>query len=714
MMLLGGPNSYRSPPLQSKKAPGLASMRPPGFRLAGHTTSGAGEDGPRRSCSPLASDEGTEQTMAWRDHARATERGWAQGWGDDQSAPATPTRKTRFVVKDERKSVFHAICGAYDPKPKLPRAALAILEELNAAEKARVEQLDDLWQEYENFDEETACKRVRWSAQLVQERILPPVMVSDDSSDDDVEARPPRLPGTWAATSSSVRPRSLPKSDWAATGKVLTPPGTRSAAGACSAVSVAGAKPNRDGRPRLPRNAADLLKGLSEPSFSSFVQPTSGPNFIQQLVDKGLLPALWPAGHVLMGLCVSRQLNAELTACSNVVVEVRPGGDLPTDRVLQTLTGTFIVSARASLPTPKPSESTRSIRSFMKSLLVRQGSEEDADALRPGNDELAASEPPDHGASAAAAAAAAAPATRKGLPLARLRSVRHRIAAMDLENCGVGVDAGGALGSLLMTYQYRGRCQGPDMSTLTRVELARNQLGVAPALWGALASLPNLQVLNVAHNQVRRVCGRMGCTKTMRRLLYACVCVYMHVLNVAHNQVGVAGARGLASVLGKFPALRSLNLSGNDLQDEGLAAVCRVVPQMVMLDTLAVSGNGITDVGADDLANALTLSPALTQIDLTANIISEDGQWSLAAARVSCRLGDGAGPARLVKIDVRRFRHFHPLAGLPAGQTWCFLCYTSEACRCPVFNGILADRLPSNSLGGPLADELLGGTPPLA
>ena len=679
MMLLGGPNSYRSPPLQSKEAPGLASMRPPGFRLAGHTASGAGEDGPRRSCSPLASDEGTVQTMAWRDHARATERGWAQGWGDDQSAPATPTRKTRFVVKDERKSVFHAICGAYDPKPKLPRAALAILEELNAAEKARVGELDDLWQEYENFDAETACRRVRWSAQLVQERIMPPVMVSDDSSDDDVEARPPRLPGTWSATSSSVRPRSLPKSDWAATGKVLTPPGTSSAAGACSAVSVAGAKPNRDGRPRLPRNAADLLKGLSEPSFSSFVQPTSGPNFIQQLVDKGLLPALWPAGHVLMGLCVSRQLNAELAACSNVVVEVRPGGHLPTDRMLQTLTGTFIVSARASLPTPKPSESTRSIRSFMKSLLVREDSEEDADAPRPSNDAPAASGPPDHGVSAAAAAAAAAPATRKGLPLARLRSVRHRIAAMDLENCGVGVDAGGALGSLLMTYQYRGRCQGPDMSTLTRVELARNQLGVAPALWGALASLPNLQVLNLAHNQVR-----------------------------------VAGARGLASVLGKFPALRSLNLSGNDLQDEGLAAVCRVVPQMGMLDTLAVSGNGITDAGADDLANALTLSPALTQIDLTANIISEDGQWALAAARVSCRLGDGTGPARLVKIDVRRFRHFHPLAGLPAGQTWCFLCYTSEACRCPVFSGILADRLPSNSLAGPLADELLAGTPPLA
>jgi len=72
-----------------------------------------------------------------------------------------------------------------------------------------------------------------------------------------------------------------------------------------------------------------------------------------------------------MGLCVSKNLGSELVSCSSVVITLRPGGDIPTDLVLQKLSGALEVwtaAAQERVPSPKPSESTRSIKSFMKKL----------------------------------------------------------------------------------------------------------------------------------------------------------------------------------------------------------------------------------------------------------------------------------------------------------------------------------------------------------
>ncbi len=131
-----------------------------------------------------------------------------------------------------------------------------------------------------------------------------------------------------------------------------------------------------------------------------------------------------------------------------------------------------------------------------------------------------------------------------------------------------------------------------------------------------------------------------------------------------------------------------------------MAALCSALPQAQPLCKLMAPNNGIGDEGASALALALPACSSLVDIDLSGNLVSEEGQWMLAAARVTCRLGSsnrvggGGGmrfAGRVVNIDTRRFRHFHPLSGVPAGPNWCFLCYTSEVCSCRVLTDLQAD-----------------------
>ena len=153
------------------------------------------------------------------------------------------------------------------------------------------------------------------------------------------EPRPPRLPGTSAA---SARP-------------------------AQTAASDADEDSDRP-RPRLPRGAAGLLRGSIVPCTS---RRSKGTNYMELLGEVGLLQSVWPAECVIMGLCVSKNLKSELVSCPSVVITLRPGGNIPTDLVLETLTGAIAVwtaSAQERVPSPKPSESTRSIKSFMKML----------------------------------------------------------------------------------------------------------------------------------------------------------------------------------------------------------------------------------------------------------------------------------------------------------------------------------------------------------
>ena len=199
------------------------------------------------------------------------------------------------------------------------------------------------------------------------------------------------------------------------------------------------------------------------------------------------------------------------------------------------------------------------------------------------------------------------------------------------------------------------------MGMLTALHLKRNDIGAAAALFAAIASLPNLNVLDLSHNSLR-----------------------------------ATGARALSRVAPKLGCLYNLDVSHNDIQDEGLEALSTALVHLPCLESFVAATNGITDAGATSLAAVLPRCRELTSVGLAGNLVSEDGQCALALARVSCRIGasresGGAGRLlpRLVNIDVRRFRGFHPLGGLSeiptAGPGWCFLCYTSDACRCPVF-----------------------------
>ena len=153
------------------------------------------------------------------------------------------------------------------------------------------------------------------------------------------EPRAPRLPGTSAA---STRP-------------------------AHTATADADDDSDRP-RPRLPRGAAGLLRGSIVPCST---RRSKGTNYMELLGEVGLLQSVWPAECVIMGMCVSKNLKSELVSCSSVVITLRPGGDIPKDLVLQKLSGAIEVwtaAAQERVPSPKPSDSTRSIKSFMKML----------------------------------------------------------------------------------------------------------------------------------------------------------------------------------------------------------------------------------------------------------------------------------------------------------------------------------------------------------
>lgn len=364
-------------------------------------------------------------------------------------------------------------------------------------------------------------------------------------------------------------------------------------------------------------------RGMLGLASSVATSKKQGTDFMQQLAEVGLLDVVWLAERVLLGMCVNRQLKLELMGCPTVVIPVRPGRDIPADRILQKLTGTFSVCADVLAPAPAPSQKTRSIKSFMKSLL-----EADDDAETPPT-------------------TASVRNSQGPLPLLRLRNIRHRIRTLDLENCNVGADGGIGVSSLLYTHQYRNkRCNArDDMGELQELSLPRNHIATTPALFAAISSLPNLRLLNLSH-----------------------------------NKMGAAGSKALSDVLVKCQSLLSLDISDNDIKDDGLAHICQALPQLALLCRLAATSNSIGDAGATSLAQVLPRSSSLVEVDLCSNMVSEEGQWTLLAARVACRL---ASSSRLVKIDMRRFRHFHPLGG-NADPDWCFLCYSSDKCTCPV------------------------------
>jgi hypothetical protein len=418
---------------------------------------------------------GLTNPCSYRARGGAPRAGLALGWDDspDDDEPAQTQPKTRFTSKGHSEGLTE---GSPDPEPP-PRRRSDVAAPKVVAEKPR-------------------GKTVRWSPHLVTTRMIEDAgsragaecsARSNGSDDVDEDDRPPRLPS--AALDLS--------------------------------------------KPRLPRGAAVLLRGAGQAAPRTASEAgRKGINYMEQLAEVGLLTGVWPAQRVLMGMCVSRLLARELVVCPSVIIPVRPGGDIPALNVLQKLAGSLLVCAEIQMDPPKPSERTRSIKSFMKSLL-----EEDDVAAT-----AATSRQPARGLTAPPAEA---PQRKgEGLPISKLRAVRHRIHELDLARCRVGMDGGVALSSLLYTPQYRNaRCSRTgDMAALTRLNLARNHITAPPALFAAVASLPNL-----AH------------------------------LDLSHNLLGPAGSKALAAALAKYPNnhLRTLDLSDNVMADEGFGALCR-------------------------------------------------------------------------------------------------------------------------------------------
>jgi hypothetical protein len=505
------------------------------------------------------------------------------------------------------------VLDANETAPRLPERTPRFVSSSQGAE-------DELAHELPSPAKGT--KSVRWSehlADIIEFECFGRSGSTSSNDNDTEDVCRPRLPARAAAMAvpqseagSVDRPPRLPKSS--ADRSICLPAelALRRNNDATIAAAAPAAPPKTDtpkkdvgSKPRLPRGAAGMLNGSIMPLFQKCagVKPET-PQMMERLAEVGLLQVIWPARRVVMGMCVCKLLKGELVSCPKVVIHVRPGRDIPADHVLKKVSGTIFVSADIAGPPAKPSDKTKSIKSFMKSLLA----DDDAEVAH----QIVATK------------------TKTGnLPVTRLRTIRHRIHRLDLDGCSLGRDSGVGISTLLYTYQYRGRAAPQnDMGALQELMLARNELAAAPVLFAAIASLPNLMLLDLSK-----------------------------------NNLGVSGCKALAApaVLGKCQHLHTLDISANEVSDEGLGHICVSLPLMMQLHKLVSASNNIGDVGAEGLAQVLPQCASLVEVDLSCNVMSDEGQWMLAAARVQCRLGGGVGGAgggvcgRLVNIDVRRY-----------------------------------------------------------
>ncbi|KDO20808.1 hypothetical protein SPRG_13624 [Saprolegnia parasitica CBS 223.65] len=74
-----------------------------------------------------------------------------------------------------------------------------------------------------------------------------------------------------------------------------------------------------------------------------------------------------------------------------------------------------------------------------------------------------------------------------------------------------------------------------------------------------------------------------------------------------------------------LPRLTELRLEKSHLGDDGVAEIAAVLPACYRLRRLSLIRQGISDVGALILARSLPLCPSLADVDLTDNVIANDG-----------------------------------------------------------------------------------------
>ena len=93
----------------------------------------------------------------------------------------------------------------------------------------------------------------------------------------------------------------------------------------------------------------------------------------------------------------------------------------------------------------------------------------------------------------------------------------------------------------------------------------------------------------------------------------------MHSLS--WNSLGAEGAAALAPALAANGGLTALDLSSNELKDEGVSAVCEAIQsnKETKLASLNFTYNAIGPVGANSVAAMVSVTGALTSLDLSNN-----------------------------------------------------------------------------------------------
>lgn len=144
-----------------------------------------------------------------------------------------------------------------------------------------------------------------------------------------------------------------------------------------------------------------------------------------------------------------------------------------------------------------------------------------------------------------------------------------------------------------------------------------------------------LQTLRVVHN----VIGDIGSAMLMHALTRQPYVAHILHLDLAANGIEIAGARSVAESLPSLSSLKTLNLSHNIIGDDGVRFVAEGLRSAVQpgqkgsaLETLRLCKTGAADEGAKALAIMLTYNTVLQLLDLSLNSLTEVGTSHLETA----------------------------------------------------------------------------------
>lgn len=201
---------------------------------------------------------------------------------------------------------------------------------------------------------------------------------------------------------------------------------------------------------------------------------------------------------------------------------------------------------------------------------------------------------------------------------------RTRLTTLVLDECRVRRAGVQALAMAL--------CQ----SQLTRLDLPSNYLHTDVLL--AFAEVPaatELRELNLASNALG------GAGAALQALLMCPALGKLHELNLGDNPLGASDVAALCGAAPRLRQLRVLDLAGSMLRDEGVAALLDALSLAhaeTAMRSLGLSECGIEAAGVADIARRALEGTRLVLLDLSANVVGDEGAAALARALPLSRL----------------------------------------------------------------------------